>query len=157
MNASFRLRPALAQDAAVIRRLVLGAQLNPFGLYWPRFVVAEDQQGQVIGCAQVKLHGDVSELASLVIEAEWRSRGVARALIEHWLAASDPAGGLYLMCRSGLGPFYQRFGFVALRPAQMPAYFRRIHTLFQGLKRLAFSRENLLVMHRPRPEPFEVQ
>ena len=61
-------RPAVRSDAAGIRRMVRGERLNPFSLDWRRFIVAEDENGSVVACVQVKPHGDGSrELASLVV------------------------------------------------------------------------------------------
>jgi hypothetical protein len=45
----FKLRPATEDDAAVIRKLVRIGQINPTGLKWQRFIVAESPEGQVIG------------------------------------------------------------------------------------------------------------
>jgi hypothetical protein len=64
----FSLRPAAKKDQPEIRKLVLAGGINPSGLDWQRFFVAEDQAGKVIGCAQLKPHRDGSvELASLVV------------------------------------------------------------------------------------------
>ena len=79
----FTLRPAAQADDQAIRDLVHIGQINPTGLDWRRFLVAETGQGQVIGCGQVKPHRDGSrELASIVVHPAWRGQGVARAVIE---------------------------------------------------------------------------
>ena len=141
------LRPANQEDQAEIRKLVQLGGINPTGLDWDRFVVAENQDGEVIGCAQLKPHRDGTvELASLVVVEELRGMGVARALIEHlvWLHP----GTLYLMCRSGLGPLYERFGFYPLAIDEMPTYFRRLSKVVSILNHLRKSGETLLVMRR---------
>ena len=143
----FTLRPATADDAEAIRWLVHVGQINPTGLDWQRFMVAVSPAGEVIGCGQVKPHRDGSrELASLVVHPDWRGGGVARALIEHLLAVHP--GNLYLMCRSVLGPFYEKFGFRIVQPAEMPKYFRRISRLAGVLDRLRSEGVSLLVMKR---------
>jgi amino-acid N-acetyltransferase len=115
----FTLRPATEKDDKAIRALVKEGRINPTGIKWQRFVVAVSANGEVIGCGQVKPHRDGScELASLVITAEWRGNGVARAIIENLLTAHSEA--LYLMCRSGLGAFYRRFGFQPVSESEMP-------------------------------------
>ncbi|MEW6567199.1 MAG: GNAT family N-acetyltransferase [Chloroflexota bacterium] len=143
---SFGLRPASHSDQTVIRRLVHEARVNPLGLEWSHFTVAVDDGGTVIGCAQVKEHsGGVRELASIVVEPAWRSRGVASALIFLWQKRCGPP--LWLTCRSGLTSFYQRFGFLEVEDeAEMPPYFRRMRRLAAGLRLLAASGEHLAVM-----------
>lgn len=147
MAATYTLRSATEQDAAVIRKLVIQSQINPTGLDWRRFLVAVDSTGLIIGCGQIKPHRDGSqELASLVVAPSWRGKGVARALIERLITSH--AGVLYLMCQSSLGPLYQKFGFYTLHEDQMPRYFRRVSKLV-GLAEVLLQRgETLLVMCR---------
>ena len=143
----FTLRPAKEEDAAIIRQLVRIGQINPTGLKWQRFVVAESAEGQVIGCGQVKPHGDGSdELASLVVHPDWRGKGVARAIIEHFVGNFD--GDLYLMCRENLGPLYEKFGFQPLPQDEMPRYFQRIMRMLGLLDRVRSEGERVLIMKR---------
>jgi N-acetylglutamate synthase-like GNAT family acetyltransferase len=143
----FSLRPAAKKDQPEIRKLVLAGGINPSGLDWQRFFVAEDQAGKVIGCAQLKPHRDGSvELASLVVVEDQRGKGVARALIEHLVRLQN--GTLYLMCRSGLGPLYEKFGFTTLEEEEMPKYFRRVSKLFGKIEPFRKGKETLLVMRK---------
>jgi len=118
------IRPASAADSSKIKRLVRSERLNPLGLNWRRFLIAEDSGGRMLGCVQVKTHGGgAKELASLVVVPAWRGRGVARALVEHLQQCSNSP--LWLTCRSGLIPFYSRFGFREVRDsAKMPQHFK---------------------------------
>jgi len=143
-----QLRPASETDAPGIRALVHQAQLNPLDLDWPRFTVAVSQDGELVGCGQVKTHRDGSrELASIVVAPAFRNQGIARAIIEH-LMARHP-GILYLTCRSSLGPFYERLGYRRVQQDEMPQYFRRVSRLFRLLNKAhIISREGLLVMRR---------
>ncbi len=145
---AFSIQPAQSQHAAAIRNLVISSGINPTGLAWKRFTVALTPKGELIGCAQVKLHGDgTRELASLATQPAWRHRGVARALIQDLLAGEH--GDVYLMCQSHLGPLYERFGFHSLSEEQMPTYFRRVRKLAGVLENLRIADETLLVMLRP--------
>jgi amino-acid N-acetyltransferase len=145
----YTLKSAQAGHEDAIRNLVHQARLNPMGLNWRRFLVAvDDQNGEVIGCGQVKPHRDGSqELASIVVARGWRGRGVGSALIRRLMESHrDP---VYLTCRAGLQSFYQRFGFKVVRQARrMPRYFRWVSRLFRWLDWFGLVEEGLLVMKR---------
>jgi amino-acid N-acetyltransferase len=144
-NSEFHLRPATTKDAQHIKTFVRSENLNPLKLDWPRFVIAETSDREIIGCVQVKAHRDGSlELASLVVVSAWRGRGVARDLIQHMLDLYP--GELYLTCRSGLEPFYQKFGFRTIQYTDMPPYFQRIWRLANAMIKIFRSVEKLLVM-----------
>jgi hypothetical protein len=57
-------------------------------------------------------------------------------------------GMLYLTCRASLQPFYERFGFISLGPAELTPYFRRLRGLFRLVRSLARFPEDLAVMRR---------
>jgi amino-acid N-acetyltransferase len=151
MNQMYSLRPATASDARAIHTLVKQAGINPTGLKWPRFVVATPTlfayQDEIIACGQIKPHADGSyELASIVVSPPWQGKGIARAIIEHHLAAHP--GEIYLMCRSSLGSFYEKFGFQTIYEDEMPPYFRRIKRLTKIVEVVMSDGEFLLVMRR---------
>lgn len=126
------MRQATQLDAIGIRHLVRQERLNPTGLDWRRFIVATDSSGALIGCGQIKTHRDGSrELASIVVTPEWRSQGAARAIIEQLLNIHPIP--LFLTCRAGLIPFYEKYGFKTLNMEEMPPYFRRISRLMNAL------------------------
>jgi N-acetylglutamate synthase-like GNAT family acetyltransferase len=105
--------------------MIRAEALNPFGLDWSRFLVAE-REGQVVGIGQIKPHGDGSrELASIAVIPTAQGQGVGTHLIHALMAAER--GPLYLMCRPELEGYYQRFGFTSVEDRRaMPPYFRRI-------------------------------
>lgn len=142
----YRLRPARREDDAAIKEMVRAAQLNPFGLKWERFTVAVDADDAIVGCIQLKTHGDGSqELASLVVDEAWRGKGVARALIDEVKAQAK--GTLWLMCASQLAPFYEQFYFLrVLDRAKMPPYFSRIHLLTLLLGIFTGGNDRLAIM-----------
>ena len=114
-------------------------------LDWRRFVVAVDEQDQIIGIGQIKPHGtEILELASIAVYPEYRRQGVARAVIEYLL--KDSPRPLYLMCESHNGPLYEKFGFREIRYEEMPRYFQRISKLAGLANTLARTEERLLVM-----------
>jgi N-acetylglutamate synthase-like GNAT family acetyltransferase len=143
--ADYTLRAARQADQSSIRRLIHLGGINPTGLDWKRFVVAVSSDGEVIGCGQLKPHGkDVLELASIAVHPERRRAGIASAIISHLLG--DVPRPLYLMCRSPLGPMYEKYGFRVLEPAEMPTYFRRISSLVGMVEALRREGETLLIM-----------
>jgi len=149
----FTIRPAESSDDQAIRKLIRQAHINPTGLDWRRFLVAVDPAGQVIGCGQIKPHQDgSSELASIAVVPEWRLQSVASSVIQQLLAMF--AGDLYLLCRSSLGPFYEKFGFHTIEAKDMPPYYKRINRLARWFSRLEKKGETLLVMRRlSEPQP----
>ena len=126
------LRPAIESDAPTIRDLIHRVGINPLDLDWRNFVIAGSADNQFVGCGQLKQHRDGSfELASLAVHQDYRGQGVARAIIEHFLACSSRP--LYLMCRPALAPFYEKFDFRVIELESMPPYFRRILRLVKAL------------------------
>jgi N-acetylglutamate synthase-like GNAT family acetyltransferase len=143
------LQEASRDQAAAIRQLVLSTGINPIGLDWRRFVVALDQQKEVIGCGQLKPHRDGSvELASIAVAKSWRRQGVASAIIEYLIEKYD--NDLYLMCESSLGPIYEKFDFAPIEIDEMPPYFRAISRIANFLGKLFRREKVLLVMFRPK-------
>ena len=139
------IRAAREEESAQIRDLIHVVGINPLGLDWKRFVVAVNERDEMIGCGQIKPHGqDVLELASIAVYPEHQGKGVARAIIEHLL--EDSPRPLYLMCQSSLGTFYEKFGFQAITYEEMPRYFQRISKLAGLVTTLASREERLLVM-----------
>lgn len=138
------LRPATEHDVTAIRSLIHRVRITPWGLDWRRFVLAVDRSGSVLGCGQLKPHGEgIVELASIAVEPEHEKRGIARALIEYLVSRAPRP--LYLTCRSSLGPFYSKWGFRALPVEEMPPYYRRL-TMAASLFDWAFAGSKLLVM-----------
>lgn len=141
----YTLRPALESESGQIKDLIKLVGINPTGLDWKRFIVAVNDQGQVIACGQIKPHGgDIRELASIAVQPEFREQGLARAVIEMLLRENPKP--LYLMCISHNGPMYEKFGFQVIAAEKMPRYFSRIKKLFDITDVFRKSEEDLLVM-----------
>ena len=141
----YTLRPARETESAPIKALIHLVGINPMDLDWKRFIVAVNDQDEIMGCAQLKPHGkDMLELASLAVYPEQRGKGVGRALIEALL--KDSPRPLYLMCESAVGPLYEKFGFQEIQYEEMPRYFQRISKLAGLVTSLAHRQERLMVM-----------
>lgn len=141
----FILRPAKSEDFNAIKKLIYKVQINPTGLAWHRFILAVDEYGNILGCGQLKPHGkEIIELASIAVEPSERNQGVARAVIEYLLKqVSRP---IYLTCLSSMGPFYNKWGFHAVKIEEMPAYYRRLVKLVNLIPTWGTREDELLVM-----------
>jgi len=114
-------------------------------LDWRRFTIAVDRSGTLIGCGQIKPHGDGSyELASIAVQASWRHKGIASAIIQHLLEAQPLP--IYLTCQEGLDKYYMKFGFRELTPAELTPYFQHIYQIIKWLRRLRLLRHKLHFM-----------
>jgi N-acetylglutamate synthase-like GNAT family acetyltransferase len=143
--ADITFRRATANDAADIKALIRLVRINPMALDWKRFLVASTADGKLAACAQIKPHADGTlELASLAVGPAWRGLGLARRLVEQLLSESPRP--IYLTCRSGLEPFYQKFGFRSLAADELTPYFRRLQKLAGAMMGLFRDGETLLVM-----------
>ncbi|SRR6266487_1635109 len=139
------VRPAREAEAAQIQDLIYLVGINPTGLDWKRFIVAVNDRDEMIGCGQLKPHGqDILELASIAVYPEHQGKGVGRTIIESLL--KDSPRPLYLMCESSNGPLYEKFGFRAISYGEMPRYFQRMSKLAGLVTTLAHREERLLVM-----------
>jgi N-acetylglutamate synthase-like GNAT family acetyltransferase len=120
---SLTLRDATVEDQPTIRQIVRAANINPTGLDWPHFILAEDG-GAIVGVGQVKPHRDgTRELASIAVIPDRQRQGVGSAIIEELLRREK--GTLHLTCRSRLQGYYERFGFRLLLSRDYPPYFAR--------------------------------
>lgn len=140
------IRPATTADATAIRALIRRVRINPTGLDWRRFLVAEGPEGMILACGQIKPHGDGTlELASVAVDGAWRGRGAARAIIERLQRRAGPP--LWLTCRAGLEPMYTRFGFRRVHDRRaMSPYFRRLDRLARLLLGILRPGEALAIM-----------
>lgn len=146
-DGRYVLRSAAKADFPAIRALIHAVGINPTGLDWRRFLIAETPDGRLVGCGQVKPHrGGSRELASIAVIPEMRGKGVARSIIECLLA--EQGEELYLTCRVSLGPFYTKFGFRTAQAAELPPYFRTVRRFACAMQRLGVMDEGLLIMKR---------
>lgn len=115
------IRPATAGDQAMIRKMVFDARLDPTSLRWQHFLIAEDG-AEIVGIGQIKEYPGCQELGSLIVQPEYRARGIGARLI----AALEAKAGrpLYLLCESGMEGYYRRFGYVTIGWIQAPWFLK---------------------------------
>ena len=138
------IRAATADDQEGVVALVRSERVNPTGLHWQNFVVAEDA-GRIVGVAQIRKHKDRSrELASLVVEPSWRGRGLAARLIEKLLASEH--GQLFVITSERRSAYFARWRFQAADRSRAPWPVRFNYYLGQfggGMVSLLLRREPL--------------
>jgi len=113
------LRKATSKDASSIRWLVFKAKLDPTQLKWQQFRVIEFNNN-IIACGQLRNFAEAQELGSLVVNKNWRNRGLGSFLTQHLIEqATQP---LYLECLGDkLINYYQKFGFAPIDFQDLPA------------------------------------
>lgn len=144
-RAAYRLRSAQESESSQIKDLIRRVGINPMDLDWKRFIVAVNNEEQIVGTGQIKPHGkEILELASIAVHPEYQGQGIARAVIERLL--KDSPRPLYLTCLSVMEPLYQKFGFVSLSHEEMPRYYQRLRKLADTVFTFTRKGEHLLVM-----------
>jgi N-acetylglutamate synthase-like GNAT family acetyltransferase len=120
-----KIRPAREGDQVAITAMIRQARLNPADLQWRRFMVAE-QDGQIIGVAQVRVHPDKArELASLAVVPSARGNGVATRLVDELLR--DQTTEVYTLIDRPFVDHFRRWGFDRIDAARLPRSVRRVY------------------------------
>ncbi len=137
------IRPATAADSKTIKRHVRREGLDPTGLDWRNFRIAEDAAGQMVGFCQVRRYRNVRELGSLVVFPHARGQGIGLDLIRACLADQQPP--VHLECVAAREPYYERCGFRRIPVWQAPLPLR-LKALLGGAVVRLFFREHIIVM-----------
>ncbi|HEY6571509.1 MAG TPA: GNAT family N-acetyltransferase [Candidatus Limnocylindrales bacterium] len=148
------IRPATEADAGPIRHLIRVTQLNPRDLDWHRFLVADDG-GQIVACAQVRVHGAGSrELASVAVEPAREGEGIGRAISEAAISR-EPVRPLYLYTESARMTFWHRFAFREIEgddiPRDMRVSVRAARIAMAAVSPFMGRRLRVVVMRRDEP------
>lgn len=116
------LRPARRGDLAAIERLLADSALPTDGVAeaLQSFVVAESK-GAIVGVAGLEVTGENALLRSVAVAAEWRSRGLGRALVNRAIADAEARGihALYLLTTTA-EQYFPSFGFRPVPREQVP-------------------------------------
>jgi N-acetylglutamate synthase-like GNAT family acetyltransferase len=145
------IRRAVEDDQPAITRMVRAARLNPRGLHWSGFVVAEDG-GDLVGVAQVRAHSDGSrELASLVVRPGVRGRGIATAMVDALLAGETRP--VFTIVDHRYAAHYERWAFHPVAATGLPPSIRSQYRM----GRVVTSVAPLVVRRRIRLVPLRRQ
>jgi predicted GNAT family N-acyltransferase len=117
----------LGEEARQVREAVfVDEQKVPRDIEWDehdavsRHVIARDSDGGAIGTGRLLTDGHIGRMAVL---ADWRGKGVGRALLERLLEEARQQGHTHLAlhAQTQASGFYRRFGFVEEGPEFMEA------------------------------------
>lgn len=150
------IRKAVASDQAAITALVHSERLNPTGLAWRNFHVAE-RGGRLVGAVQIRPHGDQArEAGSFVVVPDQRGRGLGGRLLDHVLAGET--GAVYAITVRARAAYFARWGFVRQPLATAPGPVARNAVMGQiagGLMALLKGRDlrRVVVLCRPAGTP----
>ena len=108
----YTIRPATADDAETIMRMVRTAPLDPNAIDWHYFLVleiVEDDTVKIVSIGMVRPEGDIYEIDSVVTRQEYRRRGYAEAVVRALIERTPHA--VYLLAEDALIAYYEKFGF----------------------------------------------
>jgi amino-acid N-acetyltransferase len=118
---TFPVRPARTSDVWFIRELVeplvqrrilLGKETVVFFEAIQEFRVAEDGDGNPIGCGALHvMWEDLAEVRTLAVASSWLHKGVGHALIEQLETDARELGLSRLFCLTFEVDFFERHGF----------------------------------------------
>ena len=118
---SFHVRPARTSDVRPIwellepfvqRRILLGKDIVVLYESVQQFIVAEDDQGRIIGCGALHvMWEDLGEIRTLIVLDEWLRHGVGRAIVEALEVSARTLGLTRLFCLTFEVDFFTRRGF----------------------------------------------
>lgn len=122
---TFPVRPARTSDVWFIRELVeplvqrrilLGKETVVFFEAIQEFRVAEDGEGNPIGCGALHvMWEDLAEVRTLAVTTEWLHKGVGHALLAQLEADARALGLSRLFCLTFEVDFFERHGFEQMR------------------------------------------
>jgi N-acetylglutamate synthase-like GNAT family acetyltransferase len=113
------VRPAQVGDILAIEGLLVSVDGDQDKLAEDQFVVAEDEDGVVLGCGRLRPYPDFCELASLAVAQDARAGGVGRDIVSSLLKRYQ--GPVYLICEDNVVDFFRRFRFECISETDMPA------------------------------------
>ena len=122
--SEFTVRPARTKDVRGIqailepfvqRRILLGKDLVVLYEATQQFVVAEDTDGNLVGCGALHvMWEDLGEIRTLIVVDEWLHHGVGRAIVEALEDNARTLGISRLFCLTFETEFFGRRGYTPI-------------------------------------------
>jgi amino-acid N-acetyltransferase len=139
-----QIRRATENDQAIIRQMVMADGLDPTGLHWSHFQIAE-RDGEIVGIGQIRPYPKCRELGSLAVKEAYRRQGIGAMLVQALLAGET--GDVYLECLTHNEHYYEKFGFKSIPWWQAPMPLKakvglmNVVRFFFGVQAIAMKRE----------------
>ena len=118
-----QIRPATSNDLAAVERLLRDSQLPTVGVHEiiDDFLVAEADR-EIVGVVGMEYCCNYGLLRSTAVAADWRSKGIARQLVERIIARAEARGihALYLLTTTA-EKYFPSFGFITTSRDAVPA------------------------------------
>ena len=118
---TFSVRPARTSDVPAVQRLIdplvqsgilLGKERVVFYESIQEFHIAEDENGNAIGCGALHvMWEDLAEVRTLAVEAGWLRQGVGHAILDRLEQKAAQLGIYRLFCLTFEVDFFTRHGF----------------------------------------------
>lgn len=122
--SSFIVRPARTNDVHGIRdlvrplaerRILLDKEAVTYYESIQEFVVAEDSEGNLIGCGGLHvIWEDIAEVRTLATASQWLGKGVGKALIQELTRRGRDLGVQRIFCLTFEVEFFERNGFTVM-------------------------------------------
>jgi N-acetylglutamate synthase-like GNAT family acetyltransferase len=109
-----RIRQAAVSDLPGVIELLRESGLPVAGVEesFGDFVVADDDNGMIIGAAGLEMYQGAALLRSVVVAPSYRGSGIGVQLVEHLMATAAARGVAQLiLLTTTAAPFFERFGF----------------------------------------------
>ncbi|WP_382303583.1 amino-acid N-acetyltransferase [Herbiconiux sp. UC225_62] len=101
-------------EPLVQRRILLGKDAVVFYEAVQEFRVAEDPNGELVGCGALHVFWeDLGEVRTLAVHDDWLGQGIGRALVQRIEADALELGLSRLFCLTFEVPFFERNGYTA--------------------------------------------
>lgn len=119
--SDFQVRPARTADVRGIltllepyvqRRILLGKDIVVLYEAVQQFLVAEDAEGNLVGCGALHvMWDDLGEVRTLIVSDDWLHRGVGHAIVDGLETQARSLGISRLFCLTFEVEFFTRRGF----------------------------------------------
>ncbi|MDO9063029.1 MAG: amino-acid N-acetyltransferase [Microbacterium sp.] len=123
-------------EPLIQRRILLGKERVVFYELIQEFLVAEDANGELIGCGALHvMWADLAEVRTLAVLDQWRGRGVGHALVQRLIDRASALGVTRVFCLTFEIEFFERHGFRPISDVPVPpeVYAEMVRSVDEGV------------------------